>query len=160
MLCHLCLHVERLSSALFSLPLQSSGLNSSAVPVCALGIVGSTSQTFVQHVFMLSFSPPPQFQLQMFDIVCSLAWTSRDRCCDLPSMVGRHLVSIIHWTQNCEILFTICRSQLTAAQMTNGKRICSLKRVQGVLMKKVRISLISLIGNVLSIYTAWTFICS
>uniref|UniRef100_A0A4W6EWK5 Collagen alpha-1(XII) chain n=1 Tax=Lates calcarifer TaxID=8187 RepID=A0A4W6EWK5_LATCA len=24
--------------------------------------------------------------LQMFDIVCSLAWTSRDRCCDLPSM--------------------------------------------------------------------------
>ncbi|CAG01461.1 unnamed protein product, partial [Tetraodon nigroviridis] len=26
-----------------------------------------------------------QFQLQMFDIVCSLAWTSRDRCCDLPS---------------------------------------------------------------------------
>ncbi|KAM4632934.1 collagen alpha-1(XII) chain isoform 2-T3 [Polymixia lowei] len=26
------------------------------------------------------------FQVQMFDIVCSLAWTSRDRCCDLPSM--------------------------------------------------------------------------
>ncbi|KAL2081858.1 hypothetical protein ACEWY4_021676 [Coilia grayii] len=26
------------------------------------------------------------FQLQMFDIICSLAWTSRDRCCDLPSM--------------------------------------------------------------------------
>ncbi|XP_041814167.1 collagen alpha-1(XII) chain [Chelmon rostratus] len=26
------------------------------------------------------------FQLQMFDIVCSLGWTSRDRCCDLPSM--------------------------------------------------------------------------
>ncbi|CAL1585760.1 unnamed protein product [Knipowitschia caucasica] len=25
------------------------------------------------------------FQLQMFDIVCSLAWNSRDRCCDLPS---------------------------------------------------------------------------
>uniref|UniRef100_A0A3Q2D309 Collagen, type XII, alpha 1b n=1 Tax=Cyprinodon variegatus TaxID=28743 RepID=A0A3Q2D309_CYPVA len=25
------------------------------------------------------------FQLQMFDLVCSLAWTSRDRCCDLPS---------------------------------------------------------------------------
>ncbi|XP_041721920.1 collagen alpha-1(XII) chain [Coregonus clupeaformis] len=26
------------------------------------------------------------FQLQMFDIVCNLGWTSRDRCCDLPSM--------------------------------------------------------------------------
>ncbi|KAJ8275019.1 hypothetical protein COCON_G00096440 [Conger conger] len=26
------------------------------------------------------------FQLQMFDIVCSLGWTSRDRCCDLPSL--------------------------------------------------------------------------
>ncbi|XP_029965870.1 collagen alpha-1(XII) chain isoform X2 [Salarias fasciatus] len=26
------------------------------------------------------------FQLQMFDIICSLGWTSKDRCCDLPSM--------------------------------------------------------------------------
>uniref|UniRef100_A0A8B9L6C9 Collagen, type XII, alpha 1b n=1 Tax=Astyanax mexicanus TaxID=7994 RepID=A0A8B9L6C9_ASTMX len=26
------------------------------------------------------------FQIQMFDIICSLGWTSRDRCCDLPSM--------------------------------------------------------------------------
>uniref|UniRef100_A0A3B4FJG1 Collagen alpha-1(XII) chain-like n=1 Tax=Pundamilia nyererei TaxID=303518 RepID=A0A3B4FJG1_9CICH len=25
------------------------------------------------------------FQLQMFDIVCSLSWISRDRCCDLPA---------------------------------------------------------------------------
>uniref|UniRef100_A0AAQ4PTZ0 Collagen alpha-1(XII) chain n=1 Tax=Gasterosteus aculeatus aculeatus TaxID=481459 RepID=A0AAQ4PTZ0_GASAC len=25
------------------------------------------------------------FQLQMFDIVCSLSWISRDKCCDLPS---------------------------------------------------------------------------
>uniref|UniRef100_A0A8C5CCN3 Collagen type XII alpha 1 chain n=1 Tax=Gadus morhua TaxID=8049 RepID=A0A8C5CCN3_GADMO len=25
------------------------------------------------------------FQLQMFDIVCTLGWTSKDRCCDLPS---------------------------------------------------------------------------
>uniref|UniRef100_A0A3Q0R0B0 Collagen alpha-1(XII) chain n=1 Tax=Amphilophus citrinellus TaxID=61819 RepID=A0A3Q0R0B0_AMPCI len=25
------------------------------------------------------------FQLQMFDIVCSLGWISRDRCCDLPA---------------------------------------------------------------------------
>lgn len=25
----------------------------------------------------------------MFDIVCSLGWTSRDRCCDLPSMVSK-----------------------------------------------------------------------
>uniref|UniRef100_A0A8C5R881 Collagen alpha-1(XII) chain n=1 Tax=Leptobrachium leishanense TaxID=445787 RepID=A0A8C5R881_9ANUR len=24
--------------------------------------------------------------LQMFDIVCTLTWTSRDRCCDIPSM--------------------------------------------------------------------------
>ncbi|XP_026085059.1 collagen alpha-1(XII) chain-like isoform X6 [Carassius auratus] len=26
------------------------------------------------------------FQLQMFDIVCSLGWTSRDKCCDIPAM--------------------------------------------------------------------------
>ncbi|XP_067335458.1 collagen alpha-1(XII) chain isoform X2 [Channa argus] len=25
------------------------------------------------------------FQLQMFDIICSLSWLSRDRCCDLPA---------------------------------------------------------------------------
>ncbi|XP_030624856.1 collagen alpha-1(XII) chain isoform X2 [Chanos chanos] len=25
------------------------------------------------------------FQLQLFDIVCSLSWTSRDKCCDLPA---------------------------------------------------------------------------
>ncbi|XP_010877450.3 collagen alpha-1(XII) chain isoform X2 [Esox lucius] len=25
------------------------------------------------------------FQLQMFDIVCSLSWTNRDKCCDLPA---------------------------------------------------------------------------
>ncbi|KAJ8392978.1 hypothetical protein AAFF_G00068820 [Aldrovandia affinis] len=25
------------------------------------------------------------FQLQMFDIICSLGWTTRDKCCDLPS---------------------------------------------------------------------------
>uniref|UniRef100_A0A8C5FWC9 Collagen type XII alpha 1 chain n=1 Tax=Gadus morhua TaxID=8049 RepID=A0A8C5FWC9_GADMO len=25
------------------------------------------------------------FQLQMFDIVCSLSWTTRDKCCDLPA---------------------------------------------------------------------------
>ncbi|XP_056152395.1 collagen alpha-1(XII) chain-like isoform X2 [Lampris incognitus] len=25
------------------------------------------------------------FQLQMFDIICSLGWISRDRCCDLPA---------------------------------------------------------------------------
>ncbi|XP_062864011.1 collagen alpha-1(XII) chain [Trichomycterus rosablanca] len=25
------------------------------------------------------------FQLQMFDFVCSLGWTSRDKCCDLPA---------------------------------------------------------------------------
>ncbi|KAG9347396.1 hypothetical protein JZ751_004963 [Albula glossodonta] len=35
------------------------------------------------------------FQLQMFDIVCSLGWTSRDRCCDLPSMVRDSLVDIL-----------------------------------------------------------------
>ncbi|KAF7662981.1 hypothetical protein LDENG_00222290 [Lucifuga dentata] len=27
------------------------------------------------------------FQLQMFDIVCSLSWVSRDKCCDLPATV-------------------------------------------------------------------------
>uniref|UniRef100_A0A9J7XTS4 Collagen, type XII, alpha 1a n=1 Tax=Cyprinus carpio carpio TaxID=630221 RepID=A0A9J7XTS4_CYPCA len=34
------------------------------------------------------------FQLQMFDIVCSLGWTSRDKCCDIPAMVSRGCVWI------------------------------------------------------------------
>lgn len=29
-----------------------------------------------------------QLEIQNFDIVCSPVWTSRDRCCDLPSMVS------------------------------------------------------------------------
>lgn len=29
-----------------------------------------------------------QFQIQNFDIVCSPVWTSRDRCCDIPSRVS------------------------------------------------------------------------
>lgn len=58
---------------------------------CPLGAVEGVSQTHVPlrhiHVFVFFFPPSPQFQLQMFDIVCNLAWTSRDRCCDLPSRV-------------------------------------------------------------------------
>lgn len=61
-----------------------------AVSVRLLGAVKGVSETHVPqqhfHVFLFFF-PSPQFQLQMFDIVCSLGWTSRDRCCDLPSMV-------------------------------------------------------------------------
>ena len=30
-----------------------------------------------------------QFQIQSFDIVCSPVWTSRDRCCDIPSRVSK-----------------------------------------------------------------------
>lgn len=44
----------------------------------------NTISMFSFFFFLVS---SPQFQLQMFDIVCSLGWTSRDRCCDLPSMV-------------------------------------------------------------------------
>uniref|UniRef100_A0A671NEP6 Collagen alpha-1(XII) chain n=1 Tax=Sinocyclocheilus anshuiensis TaxID=1608454 RepID=A0A671NEP6_9TELE len=35
------------------------------------------------------------FQLQMFDIVCSLGWTSRDKCCDIPAMVSRDCIQIV-----------------------------------------------------------------
>lgn len=30
----------------------------------------------------------PQFQLQMFDIVCSTSWANRDKCCELPALVS------------------------------------------------------------------------
>lgn len=31
--------------------------------------------------------PPLQFQLQIFDIVCSTSWANRDKCCELPGLV-------------------------------------------------------------------------
>lgn len=37
---------------------------------------------FQEYYFLL------QLEIQNFDIVCSPVWTSRDRCCDLPSMVS------------------------------------------------------------------------
>lgn len=29
-----------------------------------------------------------QFQLQIFDIVCSTSWANRDKCCELPALVS------------------------------------------------------------------------
>lgn len=46
---------------------------------------------FIKDTCNIRFLSALQFQLQMFDIVCSLGWTSRDRCCDLPSMVRKDL---------------------------------------------------------------------
>lgn len=34
-----------------------------------------------------------QFQLQMFDIVCSTSWANEDKCCELPALV-RILLSL------------------------------------------------------------------
>lgn len=28
-----------------------------------------------------------QFQLQMFDIICSTSWANKDKCCELPGLV-------------------------------------------------------------------------
>lgn len=36
----------------------------------------------------------PQFQLQMFDIVCSTSWASRDKCCELPGLVRIELLCL------------------------------------------------------------------
>uniref|UniRef100_A0A671LP58 Collagen alpha-1(XII) chain n=1 Tax=Sinocyclocheilus anshuiensis TaxID=1608454 RepID=A0A671LP58_9TELE len=50
---------------------------------------GNTSMDGFQVLGKMSKSIGSQGEsatLQMFDIVCSLGWTSRDRCCDLPSM--------------------------------------------------------------------------
>lgn len=29
-----------------------------------------------------------QFQLQLFDIICSTSWANRDKCCELPGLVS------------------------------------------------------------------------
>lgn len=45
---------------------------------------------FVNIVIVQGFSFLLQLEIQNFDIVCSPVWTSRDRCCDLPSMVSTY----------------------------------------------------------------------
>lgn len=44
--------------------------------------INNISSNFQESFFLL------QLEIQNFDIVCSPVWTSRDRCCDLPSMVS------------------------------------------------------------------------
>uniref|UniRef100_H2LIJ9 Collagen alpha-1(XIV) chain n=1 Tax=Oryzias latipes TaxID=8090 RepID=H2LIJ9_ORYLA len=47
------------------------------------------------------------FQLQMFDIICSTSWASRDKCCELPALVSRpgfpnpHTFNISVCSSNC-----------------------------------------------------------
>lgn len=50
--------------------------------VIPLDFVNNISIIFQESSFLL------QLEIQNFDIVCSPVWTSRDRCCDLPSMVS------------------------------------------------------------------------
>uniref|UniRef100_A0A8D2ZLC5 Collagen, type XIV, alpha 1a n=1 Tax=Scophthalmus maximus TaxID=52904 RepID=A0A8D2ZLC5_SCOMX len=36
------------------------------------------------------------FQLQMFDIICSTSWASRDKCCELPALVrNKHMYTVL-----------------------------------------------------------------
>uniref|UniRef100_A0A671W1X0 Collagen alpha-1(XII) chain n=1 Tax=Sparus aurata TaxID=8175 RepID=A0A671W1X0_SPAAU len=52
----------------------------------AAGNTSSDGYQVLGKITMAAGARAASFQLQMFDIVCSLGWTSRDRCCDLPSM--------------------------------------------------------------------------
>uniref|UniRef100_A0A7N6BS04 Collagen, type XIV, alpha 1a n=1 Tax=Anabas testudineus TaxID=64144 RepID=A0A7N6BS04_ANATE len=38
------------------------------------------------------------FQLQMFDIICSTSWASRDKCCELPALVRNEHMHILTCT--------------------------------------------------------------
>lgn len=48
----------------------------------SVDFINNASSIFQELSFLL------QLEIQNFDIVCSPVWTSRDRCCDLPSMVS------------------------------------------------------------------------
>lgn len=50
--------------------------------IMPLDFINNISSIFQESSFLL------QLEIQNFDIVCSPVWTSRDRCCDLPSMVS------------------------------------------------------------------------
>lgn len=43
----------------------------------------------IAHLLFIEwqFSFNLQFQLQMFDIICSTSWADRDKCCELPGLV-------------------------------------------------------------------------
>lgn len=50
--------------------------------IMPLDFINNIFNVFQVSAFLL------QLEIQNFDIVCSPVWTSRDRCCDLPSMVS------------------------------------------------------------------------
>lgn len=50
--------------------------------IMSVDFINNASSIFQESSFLL------QLEIQNFDIVCSPVWTSRDRCCDLPSMVS------------------------------------------------------------------------
>ncbi|XP_078504196.1 collagen alpha-1(XII) chain isoform X2 [Lissotriton helveticus] len=54
-------------------------------PIKAAGNI-STDGSEVLGKLMRGDKRSAPFQLQMFDIVCTVGWTSRDKCCDIPSM--------------------------------------------------------------------------
>lgn len=64
----------------------------------------------VGSAYDADFPPATQFQLQMLQIVCSDTWAEKDRCCELPALVGGHkALDTVPWP--CEIT-------------TEGHRVC------------------------------------
>uniref|UniRef100_A0A3B3DM14 VWFA domain-containing protein n=1 Tax=Oryzias melastigma TaxID=30732 RepID=A0A3B3DM14_ORYME len=55
------------------------------------------------------------FQLQMFDIVCSLSWISRDKCCDLPATVRAGVT-----LKSSEFIYCILLSHLGNCDLQGG----------------------------------------
>ena len=64
---------------------------------CEVIINYKHSISFIKHCIYLlltnNFLFKSQFQLQMFDIVCSTSWANKDKCCELPALV-RILLSL------------------------------------------------------------------
>ena len=68
---------------------------------CEIIINYTHNVSFIEHciycIYLLlndNFLFKLQFQLQMFDIVCSTSWANKDKCCELPALV-RILLSLI-----------------------------------------------------------------
>uniref|UniRef100_A0A8C1SW65 Collagen, type XII, alpha 1a n=1 Tax=Cyprinus carpio TaxID=7962 RepID=A0A8C1SW65_CYPCA len=69
------------------------------------------------------------FQLQMFDIVCSLGWTSRDKCCDIPAMVSRDSIPSFHG--DCPFPRCIFREFLCSNMSLSCSKALKVLSVQG-----------------------------
>lgn len=76
------------------------------------------------HVFI-------QFQLQMFDIICSTSWASRDKCCELPALVRNEHMHILTCTHTHPLKYIAFQLSLNITAWGSWSDNCSYDQIGG-----------------------------